>query len=111
MTDIMSRKILCPFMANMNVQTVEKMANIVIPGCNVSSGSQSTPTLDGRKTDHCVSSGTSIVKILFIHRRRTMVMVTTLEVEEVEVWVNILSVRKETGMQVVGQDDNTEDDT
>ena len=109
MADIISRKIPCPAIANMIVETVEKMANIVISGCNVCSGS--TPTLEGRKTDHCVSSGTSIVKILFIHRRRTMAIVTILEVEEVEVWVNILSVRKETGMQVVGQDDNTEDDT
>lgn len=92
----------------MNVETVEKMSNIVIPGFNVW---LSTPTLEGRKTDHSVSSGTSIVKMFFIHRRRTMAMVTILEVEEVEVWVNILSVRKETGMQVVGQDDNTEDDT
>ena len=97
-------------MANMNVETVEKMSNIVIPGCNVWSGSESTPTLEERKTDHCVSSGTSIVKILIIHTRRTMAMVTTLGVE-VEVWVNISSVRKEKGMQVVGQHDNTEDDT
>ena len=108
MADIISRKIPCPAIANMIVETVEKMANIVISGCNVCSGS--TPTLEGRKTDHCVSSGTSIVKILIIHRRRTMAMVTTLGVE-VEVWVNISSVRKEKGVQVVGQHDNTEDDT
>ena len=87
MADIMSRKIPWPSMANMNVQTVEKMSKIVA----VWSGSQSTPTLEGRKTDHCVSSGTSIVKTLIIHRRRTMAMVTTLEVK---VWVNILTVNK-----------------
>ena len=87
-------------MANMNVETVEKMSNIA------DVGSGSTPTLEGGKTDHCVSSESSVMKISIIHRVMTMAMVTALGVE---VWGNILTVRKEKTMQVVGQQDNTED--
>ena len=77
-----SKKILWPSMANMNMETVEKMSSVF------DVWSESTPALEGRKTDHCVSSGTSVMKILIMHRRMTMTMVTKLEVEEVEVWVN-----------------------